>query len=76
MDVDNEIKELNERKELIEQLNKDSNWFIRSTRNVTDVNGFNRCDIELLKKFRNSYEECCNVLDEIFTNASTVKEKL
>lgn len=65
-----------ERKELIERLNNDSNWFIRSVRNVTDVNGFNKCDIELLKKFRNIYEECCNVLDEIFTNTSTdVKEE-
>ena len=67
-----------ERKELIEQLYNDSGRFIRSARNVADVNGYNKCDIELLKKFRNSYEECCNVLDEIFTNTSTtdVKEKL
>lgn len=69
MDADNEIKELNERKELIEHLNNDSNWFIRSARNVNDINGFNKCDIELLKKFHNSYKECCNVLNEIFINA-------
>lgn len=77
MTKEDERKELYERKELIEQLYNDSGRFIRSARNVADVNGYNKCDIELLKKFRNIYEECCNVLDEIITNTSTdIKEKL
>lgn len=70
METNDERKELYERKELIEQLNNVSSQFITSAQNVNEVNGYIKCDIELLKKFYDSYEVCCNILYEIFINAS------
>lgn len=66
-----------ERGELIVQLNNDTNMIIRSMRKVIDVDGFIKCDVELLKKLHNGNKAIINVLDEIFANASTidVKEK-
>lgn len=65
------MAKVDERKKMIEQLINDTCKFVRLVHNVTDVNGFNKCDIELLKKLHNSHEAIFNVLDEIFVNAST-----